>query len=450
VRRPRQLRAARFVLRTLLLEKLERLDHRRQRLGYRNLTQTARADCSPSANRRSPGVGIPAARYTREGNSRLHPTARVYGGEAYPVSATSRTVFPHSWPPVRHGPRIGRVSFLATLPVLLAVGSCSGLAKAASIQPGDTDPPTKGPETLAARLEDDEATARAEQLFIAGRQALVAGKLARACSSFARSQKLDPAIGTELNLAVCLERRGQLMRARSLFQSIATKLSTTDERHAFASERVAAIEERMPTLKPVVNRRTLPAQLRLFLDDLELDPSLLGTDIAVDPGPHTFVLKSGDSVERRRVSVREYERLDVAFELSSVTKPKPDHKRPPSLHRAAPRNESLATKRQAVDDHDTSWRTMGWSLIVAGGVGLVTSGVMGALILREKGIVEKHCTPNYCDGSGRAATDAGRRYNLIGTAAFALGMAALGGGVVVSVAAAPDGSQASLGLTGRF
>lgn len=367
------------------------------------------------------------------------------------MSATFQTAFPHSWPPVRHGLRIGRVGFLAIVPVLLAVGSCSGLAKAASNQRGDADPPTKGPETLAARPEDDEATARAEQLFIAGRQALVAGKLAQACSSFARSQELDPAIGTELNLAVCLERRGRLMRARSLFQSIATRLSTTDERHAFASERVAAIEERMPTLKPVVNGRTLPAQLRLLLDGLELDPSLLGTDIAVDPGSHTFVLKSGDSVERRRVSVREYERLDVSFELSSVPKPKPkpDHERPPSLHRATPRNESLAMKRQAVDDPDTSWRTVGHSLIVAGGVGLATSGVMGALILREKGIVEKHCNPDYCDGSGRAAADAGRRYNLIGTAAFALGMAALAGGVAV-VVAAPDGSQASLGLLGRF
>src|SRR5258708_21030881 len=60
---------------------------------------------------------------------------------------------------------------------------------------------------VGLRAEDSDPAA-AEQLFLAGRAAMQQGSLETACQRFAESQRLDPAAGTPINLADCLERRG--------------------------------------------------------------------------------------------------------------------------------------------------------------------------------------------------------------------------------------------------
>ncbi len=60
----------------------------------------------------------------------------------------------------------------------------------------------------------------AEQLFRDGRELLDAGKTDEACEKFAASQRLAPAIGTQLNLATCREKQGKTATAWSLFVDV--------------------------------------------------------------------------------------------------------------------------------------------------------------------------------------------------------------------------------------
>src|ERR1041384_7022387 len=65
----------------------------------------------------------------------------------------------------------------------------------------------------AARAEPDSVAA-AETLFREGREAVKRADYAVACPKFQESQRLDPAIGTLLNLALCEESWGGLADAR--------------------------------------------------------------------------------------------------------------------------------------------------------------------------------------------------------------------------------------------
>src|SRR5262245_31877335 len=77
----------------------------------------------------------------------------------------------------------------------------------------------------AARAQESQlSVSAAEALFEEGRSALAAGDLDLACARFRESNRLDPAVGTVLNLADCEEKRGKLATAWTLFRRASTEL----------------------------------------------------------------------------------------------------------------------------------------------------------------------------------------------------------------------------------
>ena len=117
---------------------------------------------------------------------------------------------------------------------------------------------------------DDSHKATAQQLFLAGMDALDDGDLETACRDFAESQRLDPAIGTRFNLADCYEQRGQLASAWVNYVGVADaaeRLGQMD-RAQFARARADALQPRLSHLRIDVEEPV--AGLHLTRDAVEV------------------------------------------------------------------------------------------------------------------------------------------------------------------------------------
>src|SRR4051794_22044859 len=80
---------------------------------------------------------------------------------------------------------------------------------------------------------------RAEALFRDARDLLARGEFEAACPKLEESQRLDPAPGTEFNLARCYELTGRLASAWGAYADVAaiTHAAGQSEREAHARER---------------------------------------------------------------------------------------------------------------------------------------------------------------------------------------------------------------------
>ncbi|MEY2936726.1 MAG: hypothetical protein RL033_7475 [Pseudomonadota bacterium] len=129
--------------------------------------------------------------------------------------------------------------------------------------------------------------AAAQALFEQGRALMAKGKAEEACSKFEESQRLEPAIGTEFNLASCYEKIDRLASAYALFMKVAAtaRSSQQKQREEVARERAEALRPQLTTLTievPEANR----GMLRVERDGNEVGEAQWGFPVPVDPGPH--------------------------------------------------------------------------------------------------------------------------------------------------------------------
>lgn len=113
---------------------------------------------------------------------------------------------------------------------------------------------------LGAPARADDAAARAAKLFKEGRDLIGAGKIDAACAKFEASFKLDPAIGTKLNLADCLERKGLIAAAYRLFDEAAGEAAKggKEGRESFARQRADALAKQLVRVEVILAEPATP------------------------------------------------------------------------------------------------------------------------------------------------------------------------------------------------
>jgi hypothetical protein len=151
----------------------------------------------------------------------------------------------------------------------LAIATVLAATRIASAEPGGVD------DTTAASAA-----------FQRGRDLAKLGRYTEACVEFARSYEIDPALGTAVNLADCLERQGQLYRAWELFDLVARSSSSVQSRARLARARADALLARSATV--IVTLR---------------DPGARGLAIRIGEHAVTPVPQIRDLVEPRDVEI---------------------------------------------------------------------------------------------------------------------------------------------------
>ena len=144
-----------------------------------------------------------------------------------------------------------------------------------------------GEGELRAEAPRDPAAASAR--FKEGRAAVGKGDYATACARFRESGKrLDPALGTEINLADCEERLGHLVTAKSLFERVARSFSAGDDRLPIAKQHIESLDRRL--LRLVIRLAAGVKDASVTRDGIALDAQSLGAPLALDPGGHMIVV----------------------------------------------------------------------------------------------------------------------------------------------------------------
>lgn len=275
------------------------------------------------------------------------------------------------------------------------------------------------PRANAAEPSEHEAqTIAAEALFTAGRADVQRGDFASACPKFAESQRLDPAVGTLINLADCEEQLGHLARAWQLWREAVERLSADDARRPVVVERATAIDKRVPRLTVRLARSLTPPDPALGLsirrDDVEVPSRLADVPLPVDPGDHVISLSAvGHLPSRYPIKIAEGASETVVLELG----PKDPSVTPPAATNAG--DAAIATPKKT-GESSTPW--LGYGLLGAGAVGVGLGAVTGLVAIDKKKEQEDNCFPiTVCNETGSSAARAGSTFATVSTVSFVAG-----------------------------
>src|SRR5688500_2395335 len=145
----------------------------------------------------------------------------------------------------------------------------------------------------SAAHANDPATA--QMLFDQARKLMAQERYAEACPKLEESQKLDPAGGTLLHLAVCREREGRIATAWALYSDALSqaKRDRRADRAKFAQERVDVLGPRLPKMRVRVApaNKTVPG-FKVTRDDASVGEAQWGESVPVDPGSRVMTARA--------------------------------------------------------------------------------------------------------------------------------------------------------------
>lgn len=150
---------------------------------------------------------------------------------------------------------------------------------------------TLAPPAFAQGKAPDAA--RAEALYDEALALVEKGRHAEACPKLAESQRLDPALGTQFNLADCYEHIGKPATALAMFRDVerAARAAGKANLEASARQRAEKVAPKTPKLRIVIESPPEGAALQVDGAPADLASAIAGT-APVDPGAHALVVSA--------------------------------------------------------------------------------------------------------------------------------------------------------------
>lgn len=287
-----------------------------------------------------------------------------------------------------------------------------------------------------------DISAQADDQFRRGREEQNRGNCQKALEYFRASHALKPQRGTLLNMGLCEKQLGQLAKAMQHLEEVLPQLPQGDDRRDIVRENLTELKAKVPWLRIVLTANA-PVGTVVTYDDSELEPTMVGTDIPVDPGKHVVVVEAAGLPNRRyEIMIEEGKRQTLRVEPGVLPKPV-------VINAEAPHSKGKFIAG-----------------VAAGGVGVlgvVAGAITGGMALRNHSVAENAC-PTYggCSDDVLGLARQGKTLSAVSTVAFAVGVVGLGVGAplvwtnrnayekapAVGLVVSPYG--ASVGLSGAF
>jgi serine/threonine-protein kinase len=281
----------------------------------------------------------------------------------------------------------------------------------------------------------DNTQAAAQELFDQGKRLMASGRIAEACPRFEESQRLDPALGTLLNLADCYEQQRRLPEAWSKFFEAAQVARS--EAHPDA-ERVA--EARATTIaagspKLLIQVGAAPATgLEIRRNGALLPASEWGIAVPLKAGPYTIAASAPGRQTWQAQIVVPSGTGTSALSVPALS-PLPLSPAPASAPTGLDSPEMRAFRVQ---------RIAAAAVFGAGVVGLTVGSVFGLKALSKNDDADQFCNGARCtDPAGVALKSEAHQAGTISTVAFVLGAAGVAGGATLWLTAKPPQASAN-------
>ena len=297
----------------------------------------------------------------------------------------------------------------------------------------------------------------ADAAFKRGRELLKAGKYADACVEFEHSQKLDPALGTEFNIAQCSEKIGKLARALELYRGMLPR-DQKEDRKKIVADAIPKLEARVPHLLVKAPSPPPPGfTLTIQVINSGQPPKALEANksIEIDFGEYAIVAKAS-GVPDWSQNIR----IDTEAKTTTVEPPlgapKPVVSTPPPTTATTTATTAPITQPvEPVDDPSpprSKRKLYGVIGMGVGGASLVTGLVFGAMA-RSKWTKAKDvcggttCTTVADQMEAQKLGDAARGRATLSTIFVGVGVAAAATGVILFVTAPSSESQTQVTAT---
>jgi hypothetical protein len=318
--------------------------------------------------------------------------------------------------------------------------------------------------TSAARAQSRDPAA-GEALFQEGRRLMKSGDFAAACPKLEESLRLDPAVGTLVNLASCEEQVGRTATAWQHWRAAADQIPAGDKRRATAVSRAAALEKLLARLTIALGPGVSP-EAEVKRDGVRLGAASLGLPLPVDPGKHLVVVAAPGREPREyqlSLKARESQTLTVeaGAEIKVARAPVPEASPERWGESSQDRATTLAGKPVAATPSRGS-SALGWTLVTGGVVALGVAGTTGWMALKARKDADSACAGSggLCRQDARDALDRDKKFSLVTDIAAGVGLVAASAGLYLLLRSPPGAETTAqvmplpgggaVALSGRF
>lgn len=287
---------------------------------------------------------------------------------------------------------------------------------------------------------DGDAVGRANRLFKDGRRAADRGDFAHACSLFEESFRLDPGVGTLVNLGDCAEHLGDVERALGYYRTAYARMPERDDRATRVHDRIANIEEH--AAKVAIHVEPDAPDATVVTVDGHVEARREGA-LHLTKGTHVILVTAvGYRGKRYDVSVGEGETRSL-------------HVTPgPALEMELP--TGISGPSQPSPGRGASWATpLAITALGFGVAGVWVASLAGAMAIDRRDVQRTQCdASNACTQAGVDAAHDGATWASVSTASFVAGSVLLALGATLFVVSLATRSKTStvvgLGVGGAF